>query len=56
MKLNLKKTWEMVIRGKSKKPVPEEIPNIERREELKLLSVFFNENPTNWDKQLDTLL
>ena len=56
MKLNLKKTWEMVIRGKSKKPVPEEIPNIERREELKLLGVFFNENPTNWDKQFDTLL
>ena len=46
----------MVIRGKSKKPVPEEIPNIERREELKFLGVFFNENPTNWDKQFDTLL
>ena len=29
MKLNLKKTWEMVIRGKSKKPVPEKIPSIE---------------------------
>ena len=56
MTLNHKKTWEMVIQGKSKKPVPEEIPNIERREELKLLGVFFNENPTNWDKQLDTLL
>ena len=41
MKFNLKKTWEMVIRGKSiKKPVPEEISNIERRE-----GVFFNKNP-----------
>ena len=29
MKWNLKKTWEMVIWGKSKKPDPEEIPNIE---------------------------
>ena len=56
MKLNLKKTWEMVIRGKSVKPVPEEIPNIERRDELKLLGVFFNETRTHWDKQFDTLL
>ena len=56
MKLNLKKTWEMVIRGKTKKPVPEEIPNIERRGELKLLGVFSNENPTNWDKQFETVL
>jgi len=46
----------MVIRGKSKKPVPEEIPNIERRKELKLLGVFFNENRTNWDEQFHTLL
>ena len=46
----------MVIQGRSKKPVPEKIPNIERREELKLRGVFFNEIPTNWDKQFDILL
>ena len=41
VKLNLKETWETVIRGKSKKLVLEEIPNIERREELKLRGLLF---------------
>ena len=39
MSLNLKKTWEMVVREKSKKPVPDEISNIGRKKELKHLGV-----------------
>lgn len=41
------KTWEIVIRGKSKKSVPVEIPYI-RRMELKLPGVVFKEEPHNW--------
>ena len=42
------KTWEIVIRGKSKKPVPVEIPNIQEKMELKLPGLVFIEAPYNW--------
>jgi len=41
-------TWEIVIRGKSKKPVPVEIPNIRGKMELKLPGVVFKEAPYHW--------
>lgn len=41
------KTWEIVIRGKSKKPVPVEIPNIREKMELTLPGVVFIEGPYN---------
>ena len=45
MTLNLKKkTWEAVARGKTSKPLPEPISDIEREEELTLLGVTFDEN------------
>ena len=47
MMLNLKKTWEMILRGKTKKPLPEPLPDIKRKNELKLLGVTFNEHPCN---------
>ena len=43
------KTWEIVIRGKSKKPVAVEIPNIRGKMELKLLRVAFKEARTQFD-------
>ena len=32
MKLNLNKTWEMVLRGKTHKPLPDPLPLIQRRD------------------------
>ena len=46
MKLNLKKTWEMVIHGKIFRPLPEPLPMITRKSWLKILGVTFQENPT----------
>ena len=37
MSLNLNKTWEMVVSGKSTNPLPEPIAGIERKTWLKLL-------------------
>lgn len=56
MTLNLSKTWEMVVRGKTSKSLPDVITTIERKNELKLLGVTFNENPCNWDSHIDLLL
>ena len=49
MKLNLTKTWELVMRGKTQKNPPETVHTIERKSELKLSGVTFHENPCNWD-------
>ena len=50
--LNLKKTWEMtVLRGKTKKPLPEPLPDIKRKNELKLLGETFN-----WDTQFHQMI
>ena len=51
--LNLKKTWEMVVRGNTKKPIPEPMKDIERKGELKLLGVTFTELPCNCDTHFD---
>ena len=48
MTLNLKKTWEMVVRGNTKKATHEGL--IERKGELKLLGVTLHEEPCNWDR------
>ena len=37
MTLNLSKTWEMLIHGKTTKPNPQPVPGIERKSWLKLL-------------------
>jgi hypothetical protein len=50
------KTKEMVVRGKTNKPVPPILPAIERVPYLKLLGLIFQENPCNWDLYLDNLL
>ena len=56
MSLNLTKTWETVMKGKTRKQIPEKIPEIERKSELKLLGVTFSSNPCNWDTHIDSLL
>ena len=54
MKLNLSKTKELVIRGKTILLPPKPIVTIECVSCLKLLlGVAFQESPTNWDKQFD---
>ena len=56
MTLNLSKTWEMLVRGKTTKPLPPPPPGIERKDYLKLLGVTFQEDPCSWDTQFDDLL
>ena len=56
MKLNLSKTKELVIRGRTTLPPPEPIVTIERVSYLKLLGVTFQDSPTNWDKHFDELM
>ena len=40
MSLNMSKTWEMVVRGRSKKLLPPQIDNIERKSWLNLLGMI----------------
>ena len=56
MKLNLSKTKELVIRGRTTLPPPEPIVTIERVSYLKLLGVTFQDSLTNWDKHFDDLI
>ena len=56
MKLNLSKTKELVIRGRTTLPPPEPIDTIERVSYLKLLGVTFQDSPTNWDKHFDDFM
>jgi hypothetical protein len=55
MTLNMSKTWEMVIRGRTTKPLPLQLYGIERKNWLKL-GMAFQDDPCCWDLQVDTLL
>jgi hypothetical protein len=57
MKLNFKKTWEMLLctRSPAISPPPP-INGIRRKKWLKLLAVTFQENPRCLDTQVDSLL
>ena len=56
MKLNLTKTWEMVVHGRISKPLPPLVQGIEQKSWLKLLGIIFQENPSHWDLHVDNLL
>jgi hypothetical protein len=56
MTLNMSKTWEMVIRGRTTKPLPFQLDAIERKNWLKLLAMAFQDDPCCWHLQVDTLL
>ena len=50
------KTWEMIFRGKTKKPLPVPLLDIKRKNALKLLGVTFNEHPCNWETHFDKMI
>ena len=56
MKLNLSKTWEIVLSGKTTKQVLSALPSIVRKPELQLLGVTFNEDPCDWATHFDLLV
>ena len=53
MKVNLTKTWELLLRGKTTRTPPESLEIIGRKEKLKLLGVTFEQVPVNWDTHID---
>ena len=50
MSLNLGKTWEMLMKGKTEKDQPDPLQYIKRKSNVKLLGVTFEDNPTNTQK------
>ena len=54
--LNLGKTWEMLMKGKTEKDQPDPLQYIKCKSNLKLLGVTFEDNPTNWDTHFDHML
>ena len=56
MTINLTKTKEMVVKGKVEGPLPIVTFDIKQEEFLKLLGVYLHSNPTNWDKQIHSLI
>ena len=58
MKLNMKNTFQMVFKDKTRMPLQEYMDGIARKSELKLLGVTINEDPyaCNWDTQFENML
>ena len=54
--INLTKTKEIVVKSKVERPLPAITFDIKQEVFLKFLGVYFHSNPTNWDKQIDSLL
>ena len=54
--LNFKKTWAMLLKGKSTKALPVPVASIEWKPSLKLLGVTFQSDWCNWDLHLDNKL
>ena len=55
MQVNLTKTWELLLRGKTTRTPPKPLEIIGRKEKLKLLGVTFEQVPVNWDTHIDYL-
>ena len=56
MKVNLTKTWELLLKGRTTRTPPEPLEIIGGKEKLKLLGVTFEQVPVNWDTHIDYLL
>ena len=56
MKINLKKTWQLLLRGRGTRIPPEPLDIIDCNDKLNLLGVTFEKNPMNWDTQFECLL
>ena len=53
---NLSKTWEMFLKCRSPKVPPAPLAIVERKTQLKLLNVTFEDDPVNWDTHIDHVL
>ena len=56
MQLNMKKTYEMVIRSKISITLPPAIPNIKRKSSLKILGMNLENIPDKWDVHFDEMI
>ena len=56
MSINVTKTKELVVRGRSNAPIPTPLPGIEQVDNIKLLGMTFHHNPNNWDSRFHALL
>ena len=56
MPLNMKKTWEIVVRGNVSRPLPASISTIERKTWLRILGITLQDNPCNWDLHIEELI
>ena len=56
MQLNMKKTYEMVIRSKISITLPPAIPNIKRKSSLKILGMNLENMPDKWDVHFDEMI
>ena len=56
MQLNFKKTWKMLLKGKSTKALPVPLAFIERKPSLKLLGVIFQSDLYNWNLHPNNIL
>ena len=54
--MNLTKTKEIILRGRTSKPITSQVPSIVRVPQLNLLGLTFQANPCNWDLQIDSFL
>ncbi len=56
MTLNFSKIWKKIVRGKTRKTLPQQLPQIDRKIELTLLGVTSNKDPNNWDTHFNMML
>ena len=56
MVLNMNKTYEMIVRGRTSIPLPSCIPFIKRKTWLKILGITLEEIPENWDRHFEEIL
>ena len=47
---------EVVVKGKTRMPLPKSMDGIARKSELKLLRVTINDDPCNWNTQSKNIL
>ncbi len=56
MTLNMKKSYEMIVRRNFATPLPDPFPSIERKTLLKILGITLQDLPCNWDLQFEEML
>ena len=56
MPLNIKKTYEIVVRGSRSVTLPDPIPSVKQKTWLKILGVTLQDNLCNWDLHFEEML